>query len=170
MLELTCHAASREIFWQSLADAGFVSLDAETGEPSPAVGTFADSPPGMHELDGTPMIGWHEIGDLVKTPAVMDEDGMTVITPAVMHGRWHVNLRGWGTFERAMLAGNDQREADSETLKWLFDRTNLLYQYPDLIGYDIDDDAAGTARGYRNDVDCYFYDPADLNNRANVWA
>ncbi len=168
MLELTCHAPTRVIFWQSLVDADFVDL--VDGEPVPKQGTIAGSPvPGMHELDGTPMMGWVELGDQVKTPAVMDADGETVITPAVMYGKHFVNLRGWGTFEAAMIAGNEQYEADGETLKWLFDRTNLLYQYPSLIPYTIDIEA-GTPRGYKNDDGVCFYDPNDLTTRANVWA
>lgn len=179
MLELLCHAPDRATFWQDLADSDFVSLyDANdnivstfdpAGYVAPKVGTIADSPvPGMHELNGTPMMGWVELGDQVKTPAVFDGDG-NELTPAVMYGLYFVNLRGWGTFEAAMLAGHEQYEADGETLKWIFDRTNLLFQYPTLIQYSLDT-AGGTPRGYSNDNGVCFYDSADISTRANVWA
>ena len=158
MLEIACHAPDRDTFWTALADHNVVEIDAETGEPRAAI---VNPDTGLNEID------WVELGDLVKTPAVLDENG-DVVTPAVMYGLHFVNMRGWGSFEAGMTAGLDQTDEEGN-LKWLFDRTHLSSAFPTLINYELDP-LGGTPRGYAGSSGVHFYDPADLNNRANVWA
>ena len=158
MLEIACHAPpNRDEFWQAMVNHGVVTLD-ENGEPVSAI---------KNAVSGITEIDWVEIGDLVRVPAVLDQIG-DIVTPAVMYNRHFVNLRGWGDFEAQMLAGKEQFEADGETLRWLFDRTNLTVAYPTLIEYQLDV-SAETPRGYAGSSGIHFFDVADVKRR-NVWA
>lgn len=64
-----------------------------------------------------------EIGPIVVTPAVYDEDG-DIVTPAVIDEAWHVNLRTLSdTVDCAALAaGNDDVEWIDPTLVSVPDR------------------------------------------------
>lgn len=48
----------------------------------------------LTDEEGNLLKGIHvvEIGDIVKTPAVMSEDGETIVTPAVMSNKWAVDI------------------------------------------------------------------------------
>ena len=63
------------------------------------------------EVIFAPGVDLDPIGPIVKTPAVMSGDGLTVVTPAVMDNRWHCNMR----ISRDAI----QLEADGTRPKWV---------------------------------------------------
>lgn len=131
---------------------------------------MADGPP-LCTLDAAgnlvplPGIAIDEIGPIVKTPAVLDEDGQ-VVTPAVVIGGHHVNLLAHGAMADMLTAGLPQTDEAGERLG-LFERTRLLTLISGLQWDAISQ--AGEPPGYVGPNGVKLYDPAVVNVRRRVW-
>lgn len=121
------------------------------------------------ERDGVlvplPGIAIDEIGEIVKTPAVVDEEG-NVVTPAVIVPGHHVNLLAHGAMADLLTAGLPQTDEQGEPLS-LFVRTRLLSLIPGLEWEEISQ--AGEPAGYVGLHGVKLYDPAAVNQRRRVW-
>lgn len=116
-----------------------------------------------------------EIGPVVKTPAVLDEDG-NVITPAVVVEGHHVNLVAWGEITTMLTMGPPdaegnptqlpQYDADGKLLS-VFERTNILSLIPGLVWAPIP--GPGVPAGYEGPNGVCLYDPAAVKSRARIW-
>jgi len=76
------------------------------------------------EVIFAPGVDLDPIGPIVKTPAVMSGDGLTVITPAVMDTRWHCNMR----IHRSALERDENGERPKWArwiIKWMTDGANI---------------------------------------------
>ena len=156
MIDFAVWAPSEAAFWQSWIDSGVVEIvDGVRQYTAEYPGIFATA-------DG----GWN--GIIVKTPAVLDEDG-NEITPAVMVDGWHTNVRVHGPLVDQMTAGLDQYEADGETLKSVFDRTHAVTVFG--LTNTPADAATGYPVGYANTASGVRYaDPRDFSSPSNVIA
>ena len=101
-----------------------------------------------------------ELGPITKTPATYDEEG-NEITPAVIVGGHHVNLRAYGEFAQQVTYGLPQ-EGD------VFQRTHLLQIIQDLDFKPITEE--GVPAGYEGPNGVRLFDPGVINRRARVWA
>ena len=116
-----------------------------------------------------------EIGPVVKTPAVLDEDG-NVITPAVVIEGHHVNLVAYGEMATMLTMGPPDAEGNPTTLPQydengnllsVFERTNILSLIPGLVWTPIP--GPGVPGGYEGPNGVVLYDPAAVNSRARIW-
>lgn len=99
-----------------------------------------------------------EIGAVVKTLAIVDDDG-NEIEPAEIVGGYHVNMRAYGWLADLLTAGMPS-EGD------VFTRTRIL----DLLGeMDWEPSAVGEPPGYVGRSGVKIFDPATVNHRARVW-
>ena len=101
-----------------------------------------------------------ELGPITKTPATYDAEG-NEITPAVIVGGHHVNLRAYGEFAEQVTYGLPQ-EGD------VFQRTHLLQIIQDLDFKPITEE--GVPAGYEGPNGVRLFDPGVINRRARVWA
>lgn len=108
--------------------------------------------------------GWN--GLIIKTPAVLDEDGNEV-TPAVMVDGWHCNVRVTGQLVAEMTHGLSQYTAGG-SLKSVFDRTWATHIFQ--LNQQPADTATGFPAGYRSAQGVTYSDMAKINTPANVRA
>ncbi len=101
-----------------------------------------------------------ELGPVPKTPATYDEEG-NELTPAVIVGGHHVNLRAYGEFAQQVTYGLPQ-EGD------VFTRTHLLQIIQDLDFKPITEE--GVPAGYEGPNGVRLFDPGVIKLRARVWA
>lgn len=100
-----------------------------------------------------------EIGEVVKTPAVLDEEG-NIVTPAVIVPGYHANLVATGWLAEMLTAGMPT-EGD------IFTRTRIL----DLLGtMNWQPSAGGEPAGYVGTSGVKIFDPTVINHRARRWA
>lgn len=111
-------------------------------------------------LTPTEGVAIDELGPITKTPATFDEEG-NELTPAVIVGGHHVNLRAYGEFAQQVTYGLPQ-EGD------VFERTHLLQIIQDLDFKPITE--AGVPAGYEGPNGVRLFDPGVINRRARVWA
>lgn len=138
----------------------------EEGNPimgeGPTLATLADDGETLIPLPG---VAIDEIGEIVKTPAVFDEEG-NVITPPVFVVGHHVNLLAFGSMADMLTSGRPQTDEDGNQLG-LFVRTNLLSMIPGLEWEEISQ--AGEPPGYVGPNGVKLFDPAVVNQRRRVW-
>ena len=111
-------------------------------------------------LTPTECVAIDELGPVPKTPATFDEEG-NELTPAVMVGGHHVNLRAYGEFAAQVTYGLKQ-EGD------VFTRTHILQIIQDLDFVPITEE--GVPAGYEGPNGVRLFDPSVINLRARVWA
>lgn len=99
-----------------------------------------------------------EIGPVVKTPAVLDEEGNEV-TPAVIIPGYHVNMVATGWLAEMLTAG-------LPTEGTLFERTRIL----SLLGaMNWQPSEVGEPAGYVGTSGVKIFDPAIINQRVRRW-
>ena len=141
IIDLMVWAPTREQFITGMVQNGLATYEDETLLPTEGV-----------------MID--ELGPITKTPATYDEEG-NEITPAVIVGGHHVNLRAYGEFAQQVTYGLPQ-EGD------VFQRTHLLQIIQDLDFKPITEE--GVPAGYEGPNGVRLFDPGVINRRARVWA
>lgn len=100
-----------------------------------------------------------EIGEVVKTPAVLDEEG-NIVTPAVIVPGYHVNMVATGWLAETLTAGMPT-EGD------IFTRTRILQ----LLGtMNRQPSTVGELAGYVGTSGVKIGDPGIVNHRARRWA
>ena len=159
MLSFGVWSPSKEAFFQAWTDAGIGQMVEQDGqqvwqynEPyRGAIQTTADS--------------WS--GIIVKTPAVLDEDGVE-ITPAVMVDGWHCNVRVHGqALIDQFIQGLPQTDEDGNLLS-IWERTHAaaFFQLTEQPA----DPATGFPAGFRAPSGVTYADIQDFSSPANVWA
>lgn len=99
-----------------------------------------------------------EIGPIMKTPAVLNDDGNEVAPAEIVPG-YHVNMRAYGWLADLLTDG-------MLTEGNVFERTRIL----DLLGaMDWEPSAVGEPPGYVGRSGVKIFDPATVNHRARVW-
>ena len=111
-------------------------------------------------LTPTECVAIDELGPVPKIPATYDDEG-NELTPAVIVGGHHVNLRAYGEFAEQVTYGLPQ-EGD------VFERTHILQIIQDLDFVPITDE--GVPAGYEGPNGVRLFDPGVINLRARVWA
>ena len=111
-------------------------------------------------LTPTECVAIDELGPITKIPATYDDKG-NELTPAVIVGGHHVNLRAYGEFAEQVTYGLPQ-EGD------VFERTHLLQIIQDLDFKPITEE--GVPAGYEGPNGVRLFDPGVINRRARVWA
>ena len=101
-----------------------------------------------------------EVPGTPEVPATYDEEG-NELTPAVIVGGHHVNLRAYGEFAEQVTYGLPQ-EGD------VFERTHILQIIQDLDFKPITEE--GVPAGYEGPNGVRLFDPGVINRRARVWA
>ena len=162
-IEYFAWCSSRELFvtgmtTTALPDGTMLATLSEDGALMPHAGVIID-----------------EIGPVVKTPAVLDEDG-NVITPAVIVEGHHVNLVAYGEMAQMLTMGPPdaegnptqlpQYDADGNLLS-VFERTNILSLIPGLVWTPIP--GPGVPGGYEGPNGVCLFDPAVVHNRARIF-
>ena len=140
-IDLMVWAPTREQFITGMVQNGLATY--EDGFLTPTEGVAID-----------------ELGPITKTPATYDAEG-NEITPAVIVGGHHVNLRAYGEFAEQVTYGLPQ-EGD------VFTRTHLLQIIQDLDFKPITEE--GVPAGYEGPNGVRLFDPGVINRRARVWA
>lgn len=131
-----------------LPDGRHIALVPENGEGAPDGGSIVT-------VEGCEC---SEIGLIIKTPPVLDDDGNEV-TPAEIVPGYHVNMRALGWLADLLTAGMPT-EGD------VFTRTRIL----DLLGaMQWEPSAVGEPPGYVGRSGVKIFDPATVNRRARVW-
>lgn len=156
IIEVLAHAPDQTTAHAFMVAVGIVSVDPETGWLRPLVEVQID-----------------EVGEIVKTPAVIDPQTMAVVTPAVMVPGHHVNVRYYGQAALNLTNGLAQTDADGQPLG-LFERTHIL----DLVDARTGRSLAWSAvtndpipPGYVDPVSgVKLFDPARVASRRRVWA
>ena len=162
-IEIFAWCSSRELFvtgmtTTALPDGSMLATLSEDGALIPHAGVIID-----------------EIGPVVKSPAVLDEDG-NVITPAVVVEGWHVNLAAYDQVAQLLIMGPPDAEGNPTTLPQydedgnllpLFQRTNILTLIPDLVWTPIP--GPGVPGGYEGPNGVCLFDPAVVDHRARVF-
>jgi len=141
IIDLMVWAPTREQFITGMVANGLATYEDETLLPTEGV-----------------MID--ELGPITKTPATYDDEG-NELTPAVIVGGHHVNLRAYGEFAEQVTYGLPQ-EGD------VFERTHILQIIQDLDFKPITE--AGVPAGYEGPNGVRLFDPGVINRRARVWA
>jgi len=141
IIDLMVWAPNREQFIAGMVQNGLATF--EDGVLAPTDGVLID-----------------ELGPITKTPATYDDEG-NEITPAVIVGGHHVNLRAYGEFAQQVTYGLPQ-EGD------VFQRTHLLQIIQDLDFKPITEE--GVPAGYEGPNGVRLFDPGVINRRARVWA
>ena len=166
-IELFAWCSSRDLFvtgmtTTALPDGSMLATLSEDGRLIPAPGVIID-----------------EIGPVVKTPAVLDEDG-EIVTPAVVVEGHHVNLVATGELAAMLTMGPPiegpdgemiptqlpQYDADGNLLS-VFQRTNILSLIPGMEWTPLPSE--GVPAGYVGPNGVVLFDPAAVNSRARVW-
>ena len=111
-------------------------------------------------LTPTECVAIDELGPVPKTSATYDDEG-NELTPAVIVGGHHVNLRAYGEFAEQVTYGLPQ-EGD------VFERTHILQIIQDLDFKPITEE--GVPAGYEGPNGVRLFDPGVINRRARVWA
>lgn len=111
-------------------------------------------------LTPTECVAIDELGPVPKVQATYDEEG-NELTPAVIVGGHHVNLRAYGEFAEQVTYGLPQ-EGD------VFQRTHLLQIIQDLDFVPITEE--GVPAGYEGPNGVRLFDPGVIKLRARVWA
>lgn len=154
-IEMLLWALTREIFANTMAGLTLpggqhIAWLATEDEPGP---TPTSS---IRTLD---VILCDEIGEVVKTPAVLDEEG-NEITPAVVVPGYHANLVATGWLAEMLTAG-------MPTEGTIFERTRIL----ELLGtMNWQPSAMGELAGYVGTSGVKIGDPGSVNHRARRWA
>ena len=162
-IEIFAWCSTRELFvtgmtTTALPDGSMLATLSEDGALIPHAGVIID-----------------EIGPVVKTPAVLDEDG-NVITPAVVVEGHHVNLVAYGELAQMLIMGPPDAEGnptqlpqyDSEgNLLSVFERTNILSLIPGLTWEPLPSE--GVPPGYVGPNGVVLFDPSVVKNRARVF-
>lgn len=154
-IEMLLWAPDRETFANTMAGLTLpggqhIAWLATEDEPGP---TPASS---IRTLD---VILCDEIGEVVKTPAVLDEEG-NVVTPAVIVPGYHVNMVATGWLAEMLTAGMPA-EGD------IFTRTRIL----ELLGtMNWQPSEVGEPAGYAGTRGVKIFDPNIINQRARRWA
>lgn len=162
-IEIFAWCSSRELFVQgmtttALPDGSMLATLSEDGRLIPHAGVIID-----------------EIGPVVKTPAVLGEDG-EIVTPAVVIEGHHVNLVAWGEMATLLTMGPPDAEGyptqlpqydEDGKLLSVFQRTNILGLIPGLVWKPIP--GPGVPGGYEGPNGVCLYDPAVVNSRARVF-
>lgn len=100
-----------------------------------------------------------EIGEVVKTPPVLDEEG-DIVTPAVIVPGYHVNMVATGWLAEMLTVGLPQEGT-------IFTRTRIL----DLLGtMNWQPSEVGEPAGYVGTSGVKIFDPNIINQRARRWA
>jgi len=126
-----------------------------TGMVANGLATFTDG-----QLLPTDGVQIDELGPVTKTPATFDKNG-DELTPAVIVGGHHVNLRAYGEFAQQVTYGLPQ-EGD------VFQRTHLLQIIQDLDFVPITEE--GVPPGYEGPNGVRLFDPGVVNIPRRVWA
>lgn len=152
-IEVFAWCPTREMFVQGitstpLPDGSMLATVDEQGNLIPAPDVLID-----------------EIGPIMKTAPVYDEDGNEV-TPAVMVEGHHVNLMATGQLADMLTAGLEQVDAEGNP-KSLFERTHLLNLMPGMVWEPIPSE--GIPPGYKGPNGVLLFDPAAVNSRSRVW-
>ena len=126
-----------------------------TGMVANGLATYADD-----VLTPTECVAIDELGPVPKIRATYDEEG-NELTPAVIVGGHHVNLRAYGEFAEQVAYGLPQ-EGD------VFTRTHLLQIIQDLDFVPITEE--GVPAGYEGPNGVRLFDPGVIKLRARVWA
>lgn len=154
-VEILLWALTREIFANTMAGLTLpggqhIAWLATEEEPGP---TPANS---IRTLE---VILCDEIGEVVKTPAVLDEEG-NEITPAVVVPGYHVNMVATGWLAEMLTIGLPAEGS-------LFERTRIL----DLLGaMNGEPSAVGEPPGFVGTSGVKIFDPNIINQRARRWA
>lgn len=154
-IEMLLWALTREIFANTMAGLTLpggqhIAWLATEDEPGP---TPTSS---IRTLD---VILCDEISEVVKTPAVLDEEG-NIVTPAVIVPGYHVNMVATGWLAELLTAGMPA-EGD------IFTRTRIL----SLLGtMNWQPSEVGEPAGYVGTSGVKIFDPNIINQRARRWA
>ena len=162
-IEYFAWCSSRELFvtgmtTTALPDGSMLATLDDNGNLIPHAGVIID-----------------EIGPVVKSPAVLAEDG-NVITPAVVVEGHHVNLVAYGEMAQMLTMGPPDAEGnptqlpqydDDGKLLSVFERTNILTLIPGLVWTPLPSE--GVPAGYEGPNGVCLYDPAVVKNRARVF-
>lgn len=140
-IDLMVLAPTREQFIAGMVANGLATV--EDGVLTPTEGVMID-----------------EIGPVTKTPTVYDGEGNEV-TPPVVVGGHHVNLRAYGQFAEQVTYGLPQ-EGD------VFQRTHLLQIIQGLDFEPITEE--GVPAGYEGPNGVRLFDPGVVHLPARVWA
>jgi hypothetical protein len=142
VIDLMVWAPTREQFIKGMIENGLATLDEE-GNLAPTEGVAID-----------------ELGPIVKTPAIYDDEGNEKVSAVIVDGH-HVNLRAHGQFAEQVTYGLKQ-EGD------VFERTHLLQIIQDLDFKPITE--KGVPAGYEGPNGVRLFDPSVVNIPARVWA
>ena len=166
-IEIFAWCSSRELFvtgmtTTALPDGSMLATLSEDGNLIPHAGVIID-----------------EIGPVVKTPAVLDEDGK-IVTPAVIIEGHHVNLVAWGEMASLLamgppVAGPDGTMIPTQIpqydehgdLKSVFDRTILKDIIPGAEWKPIT--VHGVPEGFEGPNGVRLFDPAQVKSRSRVF-
>ena len=141
IIDLMVWAPTREQFIKGMGQNGLATYDGDILTP-------------------TECVAIDELGPVPKTPATYDEKG-NELTPAVIVGGHHVNLRAYGQFAAQVTYGLPQ-EGD------VFQRTHLLQIIQDLAFVPITE--AGVPPGYEGPNGVRLFDTGVVNIPRRVWA
>lgn len=153
-IEMLLWAPSRAVFAATLAgltlpDGRHIARLAPEDEPGVAGASIIP-------IDA---IRCDEIGEIVRTPAVLDESG-AAIEPAVTIPGWHVNVVATGWLADMLTAG---MPATGD----IFARTRILA----LLGAtDWQPSAVGEPAGFVGTSGVKIFDPGSVGQRAREWA
>lgn len=154
-IEMLLWALTREIFSATMASLTLpgghhIAWLATEDEPGPTP---------TSSIRTLEVILCDEIGEIEKTPAVLDEEG-NVVTPAVIVPGYHANLVATGWLAEMLTAGMPA-EGD------IFTRTRIL----ELLGeMNWQPSAIGEPPGFVGTSGVKISDPDVVNHRARRWA
>lgn len=153
-IEMLLWAPDRETFAATMA-----GLTLPDGQHIAWLATEEEPGPENNSIRTLDVILCSEIGEVVKTPAVPDEEG-NEITPAVIIPGHHANLVATGWLAEMLTAGLPAEGT-------IFERTRIL----DLLGtMNWQPSSVGEPVGYVGTSGVKISDPSAVNNRVRVWA
>ena len=153
-IEMLLWAPTREIFANTMA-----GLTLPGGQHIAWLATEEEPGPEGGSIRTLEVILCDEIGEVVKTPPVLDEEG-DIVTPAVIVPGYHVNMVATGWLAEMLTVGLPQE-------KTIFERTRIL----DLLGtMNWQPSAVGEPAGYVGTSGVKIFDPNIINHRARRWA
>lgn len=152
MIDVTAWAPTRAAAIAFLEAAGIARLDLQTGDICPIAEVI------IHPFRASESI------TVEATPAVLDADG-NVITPAVLVGGFHFNLRFYGSSEATLTAGLPQTGG-------LFERTRILQLVAARTGEPPawQETKPPIPPGYETSEGVRAFDPETIKTRRNVFA
>lgn len=154
-VEILLWALTREIFANTMAgltlpDGRHIAWLATEDEPGPTP---------TSSIRTLEVILCDEIGEVLKTPAVLDEEGNEITPPVIVPG-YHVNMVATGWLAEMLTAGMPA-EGD------IFTRTRIL----ELLGeMNWQPSAVGEPAGFVGTSGVKISDPDIVNHRARRWA